>query len=62
MWDGWVGNEKEGLAYPFVRTCMGRSSGPYTHGTQFMEAPKMSMNRKKNATDAQPAVSSSAVP
>lgn len=58
VWNvGW-----KGVAHPFVRTCMGRSSGPYTHGTQFIEAPKISMNRKKNATDTQLAVSSSAVP
>lgn len=64
---GW-GGDVEGQstaclhAYPFVRTCMGKSSGPYTHGTQFVDAPKMSMNRKKNATDALPASFSSAVP
>jgi hypothetical protein len=42
--------------YPCVRTCMGSNSGPYTQGTQLVEAPKMSMKRKKKATEAHPAV------
>lgn len=38
--------------YPLVRACRGRSSGPYGHGMQLVDAPKMSMNRKKKATAA----------
>lgn len=42
----------EKRTYPFARTCRGKISGPYTHGIQLTEAPKISMNRKKKATDA----------
>ena len=38
--------------HPLVRTCNGKISGPYTHGIQFTEPPKMSMKRKKKATEA----------
>lgn len=38
--------------HPLALACSGRISGAYTHGIQFTEAPKISMKRKKNATEA----------
>lgn len=47
---------------PFARTCSGKISGPYTHGIQLTEAPKMSMNKKKKATEAEAVGFSTDVP
>lgn len=42
--------EKEGLAYSFIEICITRSPRLYPHGMQFINTPKISMNRKKNIT------------
>jgi hypothetical protein len=41
------------IAVPLVRASRGRISGTYTHGTELIDMPWMSMKRKKKDTDAE---------